>query len=264
MSHDPYSQRYGTVTPPAADLPRNASLDLILEHRSVRNFLTDPLAPEVLPALVAAAQSAASYANIQWWSVLAVEDPEKKAKLAELSGEQAHIKDAPLFLVFLVDYARLRQVAELHNSDPGFLATFDGWTTAVSDAHIAAQNTVLAAESLGLGTVYIGIIRRDPEAVAKVLDLPPEVFAVIGVSIGKPDPARPARVKPRLPQSVVLHRETYHPADFEGIKAYDRLLADFDRAQDVPEAQWTRRTANRLSRVDNLSEAVRHLGFHFD
>lgn len=66
MSQDPYALRYGTTEPSAPHLPRNAVLDQILDHRSVRAFLPDPLAPEVLPTLVAAAQSAASYANVHW------------------------------------------------------------------------------------------------------------------------------------------------------------------------------------------------------
>jgi hypothetical protein len=103
MSQDPYALRYGTPEPPRPGLLRNPVLDLILDHRSVRAFLPDPLAPEVLPTLVAAAQSAASFSNLQWWSVLAVEEPERKRRLAVLSGNQAHIQAAPLFLSFLVD-----------------------------------------------------------------------------------------------------------------------------------------------------------------
>jgi nitroreductase len=264
MSRDPYALRYGTPEPPSAGLLRNPVLDQILGHRSVRTFLPDSLAPEILPTLVAAAQSAATFANIQWWSVLAVEDPERKRKLAELSGNQAHIQAAPLFLVFLVDHARLRAVAGRHGADPAYLSGFDGWTTAVTEAYLGAQNAVLAAESLGLGTVYIGTLRRDPVAVARVLNLPPEVFAVIGISIGKPDPSRPTRIKPRLSQSVVFHQETYHPTDFSEIERYDRRLAELDGGPDAPESLWSRRTANRLSRTGSLAQAARQLGFKFE
>jgi len=264
MSQDPYVLRYGTPEPPRPGLPRNPVLDRILDHRTVRTFLPDPLAPEVLPTLVAAAQSAASFSNIQWWSVLAVEDPERKRRLAELSGSQPHILVAPLFLVFLVDYARLRAVAARHEREPAFLAGLDGWTTAVSDAHLGAQNAVLAAESLGLGTVFIGTLRRDPVAVAEVLGLPPEVFAVIGISVGKPDPSRPTRIKPRLPQSVVLHRETYQSADFSEIERYDRRLAEFDGAKDDPESHYSRRTASRLTRAGSLAQSARRLGFKLE
>ena len=264
MSQDPYALRYGTPEPPRPGLLRNPVLDLILDHRSVRAFLPDPLAPEVLPTLVAAAQSAASFSNLQWWSVLAVEDPERKRRLAVLSGNQAHIQAAPLFLIFLVDYARLRAVAVRHGVAPAFLSSFDGWTAAVSDAHLGAQNAVLAAESLGLGTVYIGTLRRDPAAVAEVLGLPPEVFAVIGISIGKPDPSRPTRIKPRLSQSVVFHQETYHPTDFSEIERYDQRLAELDAGSAVPESLWSRRTANRLSRAGSLAQAARRLGFKFE
>jgi nitroreductase len=264
MSQDPYALRYGTPEPPRPGLLRNPVLDQILDHRSVRAFLPDPLAPEVLPTLVAAAQSAASFANIQWWSILAVEDRERKRRLAELSGNQVHIQVAPLFLVFLVDHARLRALAARHGADPAFLSGFDGWTTAVTEAYLGAQNAVLAAESVGLGTVYIGTLRRDPVAVAEVLGLPPEVFAVIGISVGKPDPSRPTRIKPRLPQSVVLHRETYHATDFSEIDRYDQRLGEIDGGQGSSESLWSRRTANRLARGGSLAEAARRLGFKFE
>jgi len=123
---------------------------------------------------------------------------------------------------------------------------------------------VLAAESLGLGTVYIGTLRRDPVAVAEVLGLPPEVFALLGISVGKPDPSRPTRVKPRLPQAVVFHRETYHLTDLSEIDRYDRRLAEFDGGQGAPESLWSRRTANRLARGGSLAQAARQLGFKFD
>lgn len=81
-------------------------------------------------------------------------------------------------------------------------------TAATIDAALAAQNATIAAESLGLGTVYIGGIRNQPVRVTETIQLPPHLFTVFGLCVGYPDEAKPAAIKPRLPQAAVLHRET--------------------------------------------------------
>ena len=94
-------QRYRGDDAPAP-VAWNDTLAVILGHRSVRAFLPDPLAGGTLETLVAAAQSAASSSNLQVWSVVAVEDPARKARLAALAANQKHIVEAPLILVWLI------------------------------------------------------------------------------------------------------------------------------------------------------------------
>jgi nitroreductase len=65
---------------------------------------------------------------------------------------------------------------------------------AAIDTALAAQNAVVAAESLGLGTVYIGALRNQPERVAQVLGLPHKSFAVFGLCVGHADPEQPTGV----------------------------------------------------------------------
>src|SRR5450830_1325226 len=97
-------------TPPAG--ANTAVLQHLLAHRSVRAYLPDALPEGTLAHLVAAAQSAPTSSNLQAWSVLAVTDPERKARLSEWSRDQAHIRQAPLFLVWLADLSRLDRVAQ--------------------------------------------------------------------------------------------------------------------------------------------------------
>ena len=77
------------------------------------------------------------------------------------------------------------------------------------DAALAAQNAVVAAESLGLRTVYIGAMRNEPEKVADLLGLPPQCFVVFGLCVGYADQAARNEVKPRMPQATVLRHERY-------------------------------------------------------
>ena len=139
------------------------------------------------------------------------------------------------------------------------------------DTALAAQNAVVAAESLGLGIVYIGALRNDPERVAKTLDLPPRAFAVFGLCVGWPDPDGEAAVKPRLSQKVVLHRDTYgNVAAQRGVvDAYDAHMQRFytEQRMDIPEGGWSLHSARRvasaaaLSGRDRLRAALEALGF---
>lgn len=202
--------RYRDGAVPAG--PWNEVIATILAHRSVRAFLRDPLPEGTLERLVAAAQSASTSSNLQTWSVIAVEHPERKARLAELGAGQQHIEVCPLYLVWCVDHSRLYLAASERQIVLGGLDYLKPFVVGVVDAALAAQNAGIAAKSLGLGFVYIGAMRNHPEQVAAVQGLPPHVMALFGMCIGYPDPDRPGDIKPRLPQSSVLHREEYSAA----------------------------------------------------
>ena len=262
-----WQARYGSRL--AASLPEwNDTLETLLTHRSVRAYGNQSLPDGTLETLIAAAQSAPSSSNLQTWSVVAVEDAERKARLSVLAGNQAHIRDAPLLLVWLADLARLEAVAARANVKPEGLHYLETLLVGVIDAALAAQNAVVALESLGLGSVYIGAIRNAPEQVAAELALPPHVLPVFGLCVGYADSTRPAQVKPRLPQSVVLHRERYDAhVQAPGIALYDGILAEFQAQQGQSEAAWTDRSVERwrtresLNGRDRLRDALASLGF---
>ncbi|MBV8795737.1 MAG: nitroreductase family protein, partial [Hyphomicrobiales bacterium] len=179
-----------------SSVPWNETLDTIMSHRSVRTYRNEPLPPGTLELLIAAAQSAATTSNLQAWSVIAVEDPARKARLAAFAANQRHIIDAPLLLIFVADLARLRAIsADLGH--PGIALDYiEAFIFAIADASFAAQNTIVAAESLGLGGCYIGAMRNNPVGVADELGLPDEALVVFGMTIGIPDPGIGTDVKP--------------------------------------------------------------------
>ena len=150
----------------------NETLDLILAHRSHRNFLPEKLPEGALETIIAAAQSASTSSNLQVWSVVAVEDQDRKNCLADLAGGQQHIRDCAVFLIWLADLARLEQLGQEKGRDCAALPYLELFLTGAVDAALAAQNAVTALESLGLGCCYIGAMRNKPEEVAKELNLP--------------------------------------------------------------------------------------------
>jgi nitroreductase len=241
------------------DLAANETMDLLLAHRSVRAYLPDPVPQVVLTSVVAAAQSAPSSSNLQVWSVVAVREPERKARLAELSGGQRQILEAPLFLVWLIDFDRLTQLSVSQDVRCEALDYLETFVLGAVDTALAAQNATVALESLGYGACYIGGIRNHPKEVAAELNLPPKVFPLFGHAIGRPDPDRPASIKPRLPQSSVLYEETYAwtSKQHTAAEAYGPALRAFQKEQGLPERDWIEQACARTRGPESM--AGRHV-----
>lgn len=246
--------RYGTTAAPAAGR-FNEILRGLLAHRTVRAYLPDALPPGTLETLVAAAQSAPSSSNLQLWSVIAVEDPGRKARLAQVAGGQPHIEQAPLFLVWVADLSRADRVAAARGRALEGCAYLESFVVAAIDAGLAAQNAAVAAESLGLGTCYVGAMRNDPERVAAELGLPPRAMALFGMCIGREDPARRSEIKPRLPQPMVVFRERYTApqAERDLAASYDETLAAFSRSHGLGDVTWTSRVLARMGSLKGLN-----------
>jgi nitroreductase len=253
-----------------AQLPSawNATLDTLLSHRSVRSYLDQPIPAGALETAIAAAQSAPSSSNLQAWSVVAVTDPGRKARINAAAGNQRQIAEAPLLLVWLADLSRLRGIAASRDHASEAVDYLETFLLGVIDAALAAQNAVTAFNSLGLGSCYIGAIRNDPATVATELALPPEVFPVFGLTVGVPDSARASDVKPRLPQRSVLHLEQYEESVRpDDLVRYDRTLRGFQAEQSMAAVDWTQQLSQRIGSVaalkgrDKLVGVLKDLGF---
>ncbi len=242
------TQRYGDPqAAPSAMAVWNDVLDTQVARRSVRRFLDTPVTEAQLEALVVAAQSAPTSSNLQPWSVVAVQDPGRKAELAALAGDQAFITQAPLFLVWIADLGRARRLAAREGRPLAAADFLETTLIGFLDAGLAAQNAVVAASSLGLGSVFVGAVRNRPEEVGAVLGLPEHAVAVVGLAVGLPDPDEAADVKPRLPLSAVLHRERYDVAAADDqIGVYDERLAAYNQRFGLA-GGWSERVLNRLS-----------------
>lgn len=261
------AERYGPADVPAGAGAPNAVIATLLNHRSVRAYAPDALPPGTLATLVAAAQSAATSSNLQAWSVVAVEDAGRRDRLADLAADQDFIRAAPLFLCWIADLSRLERLGQAHGRRLAGLDYLESFMVALADACFAAQNAVVAAESLGLGTCYVGALRNRPDAVAAELRLPPNAMAMFGLTVGRPAPGVATAIKPRLPQALVLHRETYAPEADADVTRYDDTLAAFSARAGLGRTGWTPRMLNRvgsaagLSGRDRMRQVLAALGF---
>ena len=237
----------------------NDTLDLLLAHRSVRKFRKGALPAGTAETLVAAAQSAPTSSNLQTWSVVAVEDPERKARLSVLAGDQAFIRAAPLFLVWLIDQQKLRSVAAAQGREVLACDYLETFLLGAVDTSLAAQNATVAAEALGLGATYVGGIRNKPREVAAELGLPPHVFALVGMAVGWPDLDAGLEVKPRLPHATALFREQYDWTDSHAgsVASYNPRIRAFQGRQGMVEQDWTTQAVNRTAGPQSM--AGRHV-----
>ncbi|RAH84583.1 Nitro/flavin reductase [Aspergillus japonicus CBS 114.51] len=207
----------------------NPVLETIWRHKSIRHFLPSPLPDDALETLIASAQSASTASMLQTWSVVAVQDPSRKAAAAQLSGNQDFIRQAPLTLFFCADLHRLTNVSEWEGQAGTALEKTDMFIMSTIDAAVAAQNVALAAESLGLGICYVGGARNNAAELCELLALPPRVVALFGMAVGWPDLAAQAPdIKPRLPMQEVLHRERWDGShQRENVERYNASLGAF-------------------------------------
>lgn len=232
--------RYGEEAP--AGLP---DLGRLLNHRSVRQFDAARTVEEPVAAgLVAAAQSASTSSHLQLWTVVSIQQPERREEAAKLCGDQQQIRDAAWFFAFCADHYRLKSGAGKLGEDPDALPLNEMYTMAAIDAALAAERMACAAEHLGLGVCYIGALRNNPEGIRDLLSLPHGVVGLFGLCIGWPAAECAAEIKPRLSQSTVWMKERY---DSEVSTAeFDERMRGFYEAQGMKgEFSWTARSARR-------------------
>ncbi len=245
------------------------TIELMAQHGSVRHYKPDQVPTALIEKIVAAGQRASTSSNLQTYSVIATTDAEKRKKIQDITGGQAHITQAPMFLLWCADFSRLKRVClqQGYEVDANYLENF---LVAAVDAAIASQNAGLAAESLGLGFCYIGAIRNQPQAVIAAFGLPELVFPVFGMTIGWPVEA--PLIRPRLPLNAILHWEEYQEDDHSLLEDYDQAMIDtgiyagrqIDRQDQAPALYgWMEHSARRVSKPSRpqLKETIQQVGF---
>ncbi|MGC9336277.1 MAG: NADPH-dependent oxidoreductase [Anaerolineae bacterium] len=233
-----------------------STLEQICRHYSVRRYKPDPVPAAIVEDIVAAGQRASTSSNLQTYSVVAVLGARRRERLAALCGDQAHIRQAPVFLAWCADLSRLDHVCQMRGYKQ-VTEYVENFLVAAADAAVAMQTAALAAESLGLGICYIGAIRNHPQEVIDLLALPRLVFPISGMTLGWP--ATEPFLRPRLPLEGVLHWERYDTvSEAEALAAYDRAMVETgiyrDRQVPVPGVEgaveaygWLEHSARRVS-----------------
>jgi nitroreductase len=226
----------------------NETINLIKSHKSIRKYLDKQIDKEKIEAILTSAQAASTSSFMQAYSIILINDKTKRKEIMRLAGYQSYIFECPLFLIFCADLHKFEIACKLNNKEMSSGYT-EAFIIATVDASLAAQNAMLAAESLGLGGVYIGGIRNNPEKLSKLLDLPDNVYAVFGMCLGYPDDN--PDVKPRLPLEAVCCEDSYDvDSKLDIIKQYDSKISKYytERTAGTRLDTWTGQMAVHTSR----------------
>ncbi|NMA12599.1 MAG: nitroreductase [Chloroflexi bacterium] len=196
----------------------NKTLSCLMKRRSIRKYADRPIEEDAKKAVLDAAFRAPTAGAMMLYSIIEVEDPQKKAQLAESCDHQPFIATAPWLLLFLADYQRwqdgyahfnVEEAARQHGRQirqPGV----GDLMLACLDAIIAAQTAVIAAESLGIGSCYIGDILENYEIHQKLLNLPRYTMPIALVCFGYPAASEMQRkYTPRFDRDLVLFKDSY-------------------------------------------------------
>ena len=217
---DELRARFGLDVDPGGEAPDDPWLRQVLMRRTHRRYSDRPVPDALVRLLLAAAFSASSKSDFQQASALWLRDRDRRDRLASLFPDMPWIGTAPVFLVFLGDARRLDRLGELRGKqqDNGAL---EGFFNATVDAALAMQTCILAAETVGLGTCPISVLRNRIAEIAAILELPDKVFPVAGLCLGYP--AQPGFISMRLPPEATVHIDRYDDSGLEeAVDGYDR------------------------------------------
>lgn len=197
----------------------NEVLRQLFRRKSVRVFTGQQILAEEKQTIMEAAMQAPTAGNQQMYTILDVTDATLKTRLSETCDHQPFIAKAPMVLIFLADYQKWYDAFCEAGCNPRKPREGD-LMLAVCDALIAAQNAVTAAESLGIGSCYIGDVMELRETHRELLNLPDYVFPAAMVVFGYPTKQQTERRKPqRAPYKSIVQENTYHRRNGEELRA---------------------------------------------
>lgn len=253
----------------------NETMKLLYERGSVRVFEDRPIPSEVMEEVLDAGLHAATGGNLQPYAIIQIESEEKKKALMDTGQMQPLVGKAPTNLLFCIDWRRIGRWAESSNAP--FIATksYRHFWIAFQDTIIAAQNICTAADSVGLGSVYIGTVESCFLELKSIFNLPEGVFPVVIVSMGYP--AQPVKVAPKLGTDIMVHKEAYQDIPIErlmeaqeekyGYKTFPTSIQNMtsikEVAYDLGGESYEKELETAILKAGHINMAQRYFGLHY-
>ncbi|WP_137598138.1 NADPH-dependent oxidoreductase [Paucilactobacillus kaifaensis] len=207
-------------------MDNNQTLKNLLNHRSIRNFKNQQLDQATIDQLISVASHTATSMFMQQFSIISVTDPAIKHAITEITGH-SHAENNGHLFVFIADQYRNYLIGKAADQSTDLLGETDRLFAGVYDASIASEALTAAAESMGLGAVYLGSILNEPQQMIDLLKLPKLTFPVFAIAVGYPMTI--PEQKPRLPLDTSHFANQYTlPANYSAIlDDYDSQLTDY-------------------------------------
>jgi len=244
----------------------NETIQTQLAHRTIREFKDQKIPHEVFEQLMEVARRTATSTGMQACSIIRVTDPDLKSRIAQVCNQE-YVARAPELLIFVADQYRNNQIAKEKGHFIENARDMDRFFAAFTDACIMAQNVVTAAESMGLGTVYLGSILNDSEKICELLKLPELTFPVIGLGLGYPN--QDPQLKPRMEMKLRVFENAYtvFKSYLDEIKEYDEEMRTYYdlRDPDRPVDSFSNQVVVRLKQYNpkrqKILNVIRKQGF---
>jgi len=232
-------------------------MDVLLSRKSIRAFEDRRIEPGVRAAILKATLRAPTAGNMMLYSIIEVTDRSKKDRLVKTCDNQPMIARAPMVWLFLADYQRWQDYfvhSNVEKLEKPIRTPEEGdLFLACCDALIAAQNAVIAAESLGVGSCYIGDIIENYEAHKEMFNLPSYVFPICMLIFGYPTQQQKDReMTTRFDEKFILFENDYRQLD----------SAEFDEMFARQESQMPKGKA--MGGIDNFGQAMYQRKFSSD
>ncbi len=230
----------------------NEIIRSLYNRKSVRVFEERPISDEYKKEILLAAMEAPTAGNQQLYTILDITDQNLKDKLAVSCDNQPFIAKAPMVLIFCADILKWMDAFKEGGSDPRKPGCGD-LLLAIDDALIAAQNAVTAAESLGIGSCYIGDIMEQCELHREMLNLPEYVFPAAMLVLGYPTKKQKERIKPKRCRLEDIVQENYYRR-----RDGEELRRMFDKeTENRSFEEWSQAFCNRKYNSDFSREMSR-------
>ncbi len=198
----------------------NETIQKMMERKSIRAFEEKPIPTEVKDAILGAAMRAPTAGNMMLYSILDVTEQSLKDKLSQTCDHQPFIATAPMVLIFLADYRRwYRKFQQAGCNAPH--PRLSDLMLSMNDAVIAAHASCMAAESLGVGSCYIGDVIEQWETHRDIFRLPLYTAPVSMLVFGYPTRQQKERQQTsRFPKSMVVFENAYHDLTSDELNAF--------------------------------------------
>ena len=246
----------------------NPVLETLFKHRSIRKYKNQPLEDEKLQYIIKAAQAAPSWCNGEQVSIIVVKDQTLKDKIRDYCWGQTYISTCSIFMVFCADFYRVclafQKAGKTQADFDKYMSNIDTLIIGSHDVGISLQNATVAAESMGLGTCHIGVIRLKSLEITKELNLPKYCIPLVGLCVGYPDDD--PGLKPRIPPKGVCFENKYSTENAKaGVDEYDEIFKKYlsERESNSRDSNWSESISNTYTKfaIQDDYELLKQQGF---
>jgi len=186
------------------------NLDILFNRKSIRKFKSKKVSKKIIDQIIIAGQRAPTACRMEAYSFIIISDINKRSQIIEATvshkSTRKFMHEAPLWIMICVDFERQLTFSRSLGIEADF-AELSKFILGIIDASLAAENMVIAAEALGLGSCFVGSIWTEPKRVVDIINLPQNVFPFLLLCIGYPDETPVLR--PRWPIKAVSHENEY-------------------------------------------------------